>query len=456
MGSRQDDTIAALATPPGAGALAVIRLSGPAALAVADRAFRGPSPLSSAPGHSVHVGRLLAEDDTLLDDVVAVLFRAPRSFTGEDLVEISCHGGPLLAARALRSLLARGARPADPGEFTRRAFLNGRMDLAQAEAVAALIAAGSDRARRASLDQLHGGLSRRVEALRTDLLALCGRLELNLDFAEERIDIAKNSDVVGEIQLVIGAIGRLLAGWTAGRLIRDGFRVAIAGNTNAGKSSIFNRLLESDRAIVTPHPGTTRDMLEENALIRGFLFTLRDTAGIRETTDPVELEGIRRAESAIRQADILMVVADATLPDAGRHLHGWAELGAGKPVVQVWNKVDLLPPGTLAGAPAGVVPVSARTGSGIDLLRERLVHEASRMAGGVADGEAAVNERHRAALERALRSLELALESASQERPQEFVAMDLRGALNSIAEITGEITTDEILDGIFSRFCIGK
>jgi tRNA modification GTPase len=455
MRPRQDDTIAALATPPGAGALAVVRLSGPAAVAIAGAAFRGSSPLSAAPGHTVHVGRFLGAGGALLDDVVLTLFRSPRSYTGEDLVEITCHGGPLPAAGILRALVAGGARQADPGEFTRRAFLNGRMDLAQAEAVAGLIAAGSERARRSALDQLHGALSRRIAAARDALLTLCGRLELNLDFVEDDIDIATNSYIEGEISNSITDLSALLQGYAAGRLLREGFRVAIVGPPNAGKSSIFNRLLESDRAIVTPHAGTTRDMLEENVGIGGYLFRLRDTAGLRRTEDPVELEGIRRAEEAAGNADVLLVVRDASVEVRGKA--GSAGTARGGEVIRVLNKADLLPsppPGPVSSN--GELVVSAKTGLGVEALREALVKAAGSLTAGGAESELAINERHRGALERTIESLRLAAESAGENRPQEFVAVDLRAALNHLAEITGEVTTDQILDGIFSRFCIGK
>jgi tRNA modification GTPase len=457
MRSRQDDTIAARATPPGAGALAVIRLSGPAALGIADDVFRGASPLSASRGYAAHFGRMLSETGTELDDVVATVFRCPLSYTGEDMVEFSCHGGSLMAARALRALIACGARQADPGEFTRRAFLNGRMDLAQAEAVAELIAAGSERGQRASLEQLHGALSRRIARLKQDLVDTCGLLELNLDFIEEKIEIINNEEIADKIANVMTDIEGILGAYSGGRRLREGLAVSIVGPTNAGKSSIFNRLLSADRAIVTPQAGTTRDMLEENISIGGYLFRLRDTAGMRATIDIVEREGMKRSEIAISTADILLVVSDCAAEKPAT-TKSWVEnISSGQIVINLLNKVDLVGGSDGVKSPHSVsVCVSALTGEGFDTLKDRLVASASELTGSADENGISVNERHRGALERALGALAMAHFSARGGISHEFVAMDLRGALTHLAEVTGEITTDEILESVFSFFCIGK
>ncbi len=312
MVPRLDDTIVAIATPAGEGALAIVRLSGKHALEIADRLFTGRVSLSTVAGFTIHHGRARFPGGDEIDEVLASVFRGPRSFTGEDSVEFSCHGGMLVTHLILDGALAAGARRAEPGEFTRRAFLNGRMDLSQAEAVADLIAARTDKAVRASLDQLAGRLGTRIKALKADLLDLCASLEMDLDFSEEGIDIIAPEEVARRLSSVKTQLAEAAATFSGGRLLREGLSVPIVGKPNAGKSSLFNALLKESRAIVTHVPGTTRDFLEESISVSGILLRLIDTAGLRTPGDVVEAEGIRRTMDMVGRGDIILVAEDVT------------------------------------------------------------------------------------------------------------------------------------------------
>ena len=305
------DTIAAVATPPGEGAIAVIRISGPDAIAIGGSIFRARSPLASSPGFTLHHGLIVGTDGREVDEGLAAVFRAPRSYSGEDTVEISCHGGLFVTGAVLNVVLAAGARRADPGEFTRRAYLNGKMDLSRAEAVASLISSGSERAHRASLAQLQGRLAGAVEELRSELSRLCALLEIDLDFSEEGISVVGRAEIERSIRQVKERVERLAHSFRAGKIYRDGVSVVIVGPPNAGKSSLFNALLKESRAIVTPIAGTTRDYLEESLMLEGILFRITDTAGLRKSGDPIESEGIARTMKSIEGADVVIVVADA-------------------------------------------------------------------------------------------------------------------------------------------------
>jgi tRNA modification GTPase len=464
MAGRRDDTIAAIATAAGEGALAVVRMSGASALAVADAVFRGRRPLAEAEPYTLHVGRVVDGAGEEVDDVVAGVFRAPRSYTGEDLIELTCHGGVQVSRRVLEVLLAAGARQAEPGEFTRRAFLNGKMDLAQAEAVADLIAARSERARRQSLAQLRGRLSTDVDAVRGALLDLCALLELDLDFAEEGLAVVPPADVELRIASLAERLDRLLASWSSGRLVRDGVQVVLAGLPNAGKSSLFNALLRESRAIVTAVPGTTRDALEENIVIDGVLFRVVDTAGLRETEDTVEREGVLRSRSSLQLADVVLLVVDAAAMPTAASVPPEVRIPERRvPVVVAWNKMDisgaLVEPARLAEAPdAGWlhVGVSARTGSGIAELERNLVLALGIGSADSAEGVHVASERHRAALKGALAPIRRALEGSRAGMSNELLAFELREAAAALGSICGEVTTDEILNAIFARFCIGK
>lgn len=446
------DTIAAIATPPGEGGLAVIRISGPEALAVADRCFRagrGGARLASVPSHTVHHGWVVGEAGPV-DEVLVTVLRAPRSYTREDTVEIGCHGGVMVSRQVLDAVLAAGARLAAPGEFTRRAFVNGRLDLAQAEAVADLIHARSELAARAAVAQLQGHLSARIQRLRDGLMHVLAHVEAQLDFPDEDIDPETGRALLARMESVRREIGEVLATADEGRILRHGLRVAIVGLPNAGKSSLLNRLLGEDRAIVTPVAGTTRDTLEESASIRGWPVVLVDTAGLRDGADEVEAEGIRRARLAAESAELLLHVVDAS--------RGWSpedealrSAVAGRRALVVWNKSDL---GTCAG-PDGL-PVSCRTGAGLEGLRDRIATEAGGAGETSAAARVAIGARHRDALARSAMALDRALVAMGRGDPLDLLALDLRVAVNAVGEVVGKTATDDLLDLIFGTFCLGK
>jgi len=459
-----DDTIAALATPPGEGAIAVIRLSGPRALEIADRAFRGRTPLAAARGFTVHHGRIVAPGGEELDECLATVFRSPRSYTGEDVVEVSCHGGFFVPGAVLDALVRSGARHAAPGEFTRRAFLNGKMDLSRAEAVAALIAARSDRARRASLAQLHGRLAGAVGELRDGMKSLCALLELDLDFAEEGLSVVKREEIVRKIGLIRARLEEMAGSFRQGRMYRDGISVVITGPPNAGKSSLFNALLKESRAIVTPVPGTTRDFLEESVMLGGILFSLRDTAGIRVAEDPVESAGIARAVESARGADIIVIVTEAgSAAGEAERVSRFLPLDDGHEVIFVTNKIDLVPgkpPGVsrmeLGGRARTHVALSALTGGGVHALSEEMLNVVGSSGFSSDESLCVLSERHAASLLKGAGLLEGALRSLESGLTNEFVALDLREAVSALGEITGDVTSEDVLNSIFAEFCIGK
>jgi tRNA modification GTPase len=463
------DTIAAIATPLGEGGISVIRISGNQAINIAEKVFKGKTRLMAAQTHTAHFGRVLDAQGNVIDEVVVTLFLAPNSYTGENTAEISCHGGVFVTKRILELILKERARHADPGEFTKRAFLNGKLDLSQAEAVADLIHARSDVAHRTSVRQLEGLLSDRIRRLRSSLIDSIGLLELELDFAEEGLEFVDKKRFRQSVGETIEEIDRLLGSFGAGRIYREGVKVVIAGPPNAGKSSLLNALLESNRAIVTDIPGTTRDTIEETVSIEGISFKLVDTAGLRETHDIVEREGVRRTEEEARTSDIVLLVIDAS-KSAGNtdqaRLEEFVGGVASKAEKQIFvlNKSDL-PQKPLSqvlgslpkGQDAKHVEVSARTGSGLDRLQKVLVETA--FSGKQRGNEATAtvtNLRHFEALRRAKESLALSLDSLDHRQSNEFVSLDLRNALDCLGEVTGEVTSEEILNNIFSKFCIGK
>jgi tRNA modification GTPase len=463
-----NDTIAAIATPLGEGGISVVRVSGPTAIEIAARGFRGHE-LGKARSHTAHVGNFVDGQGNPVDEVVALVFRSPTSYTGEDTVELSCHGGLLVTRRLLESLLSYGARMAEPGEFTKRAFLNGKMDLLQAEAVADLIHAGSERARNSSLAQLEGRLSSRIRAVRDKLVEVLGLLELELDFVEDHMEFIDKNRVGENIEASIGELKLLADTYQTGKVIREGIKVVLAGAPNVGKSSILNNLLNENRAIVTEIPGTTRDVIEEAITIDGLLFRLVDTAGLRATDDPVEREGVRRTEAQADTSDVLMLVLDGSKPLTNNDVTQVRRLLELKPsshrqCLIVINKSDL-PQATngelttkipeLTGQP--VINVSALTNDGMDALKRHLVSTAIHGADLAAEGSVTVTSlRHYTSLTKSNDSLKLALATLRSGGSSEFVAVDIRAALDCLGEIIGEVTSEDILNSIFSRFCIGK
>lgn len=438
------DTIAALATPFGAGAVAMVRVSGPEALALAEAVFRGNRGATGlAPGR-VSRGRIV-RGGTVVDEVLMTVFRSPRSYTGEDVVEISGHGGVVVAQSVLRTVLEAGARPAEPGEFTRRAFLNGKMDLTQAEAVMDLISARGEASARAASAQLEGRLGKQVGDLREEALTALAHLEAFIDFPEEGIDPEGGRALLGRVDLLASGVERLLSTTDEGRMLREGVRLVIHGEPNAGKSSLLNLLVGYDRAMVSEIPGTTRDSIEENLTLRGIPFRIIDTAGLRESDDPLELEGIRRARLHLEKADVAVRVLDAA---AGPVL---GEMNAGE--VRVLNKIDLWGDRPV---PVGVVPMCCLDGRGLEKLVAAVVEKTELRHLEDFGDAVAINARHQHCLREAGVRLAAARRSLEGGEPPELTSVELRSVVEALGEITGGVDTEEVLGRIFSTFCIGK
>ncbi|HKW14180.1 MAG TPA: tRNA uridine-5-carboxymethylaminomethyl(34) synthesis GTPase MnmE [Candidatus Krumholzibacteria bacterium] len=451
------DTIAALATPVGESGIAVIRISGPQALDVLSRVMRQPSgrPFEAWEHRRLYHGYFVETSEARVDEVMASVMRGPDSYTGEDVVEISCHGGLAVVQRVLEVLFGQ-VRPAEAGEFTRRAFLNGKIDLIQAEAVADLIHARTEVQRVAAERQLSGELSRRIDALADDMLVLLGDLEARIDFIEEGIEALDPPRALGRIEAQRGALDELLASAPMARVLRDGFRVVIAGPVNAGKSSLFNRLLGESRAIVTEIPGTTRDVLRETLVIDGVPFVLHDTAGLRQhTTDRVEQLGMGRTTDAVGQADLVLFVIDGSekFPAATSPQQSLGGLDATRSIVLI-NKADL--PARTNGGVAGL-HVSALTGAGLDELRATMVARTGALdLARMARERSVLNARLVRLLEDERQKLTELAEMLRHSEPMELVAEKAREALSLYEEATGRRYHDGLLDVIFSRFCIGK
>jgi tRNA modification GTPase len=462
-----DDTIAAIATPLGEGGLAVLRLSGAEALVIADKIFvpEGKKALkpSAAPTHTIHFGKVVREGK-VIDEVLLSVLRAPRTFTREDTVEISSHGGILPAKLVLDTLLANGARMAEPGEFTRRAFLNGRIDLAQAEAVADLIHSRTELALAAANEQLAGKLSQRINHLRDDLLHTLAHVEAHIDFPDEDIAPDTKEQLLKRLEDGVNFIGELLRTANEGQILRRGIRAAIVGRPNSGKSSLLNQLLGRDRAIVSSIPGTTRDTIEETANIRGLPVVFIDTAGLRETRDEIEVEGIRRSRQSLAQAELILHVLDAGEPLTAEDQSYLTEF-AGKKRILVRNKTDLpaqwqWPPrfnGNFDTANlTSPVDVSCATGKGIESLKDAIKET---IWSGEVKAEmlqVMINSRHQDALNRARTAAQRSIEALRGNATLELVALDLRIAVAAVGEIVGKTTTEDLLDSIFGQFCIGK
>ncbi len=452
-----DDTIVAVATPPGVGALGVVRLSGDSALGIGSRVLVKPSgepySLEDLPSHTVHYAYLVdPRRGERIDEVLFTLFKAPRSYTTQDMVEVTCHGGPLILEKALEAFIEAGARLARPGEFTMRAFLLGRMDLTQAEAVADLIESLSDQGRRAAMDQLRGRLSRELEAVASRLRKVLVELEAAIDFPEEGLE--PSPGLMDEVKGALENVAELMATYREGRVLREGVRVAIVGLPNVGKSSLFNALVGEDKAIVTAQPGTTRDVVEARVVFRGRLFLFMDTAGFRSAGDEAEEEGVRRALRAMEDADLVLLVLDVSRPleEGDRILLE----KRGKRTLVVVNKVDLpfaWEPGKLD---LGAFLVSAKMGRGLEELKEALVSRAFQEGTGEQERVLITNARHYHALVRTREALDRCLDAWEEGLGTDFLASDVREALTALGEITGETTPEDVLDAIFGRFCIGK
>ena len=462
MQHKFDNTICAPATARG-GAISVIRVSGDDAIACVDRIFRGRTSLSAADGYTLHYGTVVEPDGTTLDDVVVSVFRAPHSYTGENATEIACHGSDYIISRILALLLQNGAKMAVPGEFTQRAFLHGKMDLSQAEAVADLIAAQTSASHRIALKQLKGGFSRELAGMRAELLHLASLLELELDFSEEDVEFADRSQLRELVGTVLSHCEKLIESFRLGNAIKNGVPVAIVGNTNAGKSTLLNALLGEDRAIVSDIPGTTRDTVEETFTLGGVLFRFIDTAGLRESSDTIERIGIERAYEKIAAAQIILAVLDLTAPLADIQASAEAIASRVTPVQQLiflLNKSDNVSAEACEAACTALPPfphhcISAKNGAGLDELKKALAATWQQLDT-ASETTLVTNARHLEALQNAasaLRRVQTGLQSAI---PADLVAQDLRESLYHLGSIVGEVSNNEILANIFEHFCIGK
>lgn len=463
-----ESTICAIATPPGQGGLGIVRVSGPVAISLVDRLFQGRKPLAGQAGFTVQHGFLRdRKTGESIDEVLVTVFRAPHSYTGEDLVEVSTHGGGVVLSRVIAALTADGANPAAPGEFTLRAFLNGRIDLTQAEAVGDLITAKTETSANAAMALLRGELQARISRARESLIAVLARVEIGIDFSDEDLPVQEADDLIERLQDAADQVTRLLEGYRRGRILRDGFTVVLAGPANVGKSTLFNRLTQDDRAIVTDIPGTTRDILREYINLDGWPVCLVDTAGLRESLDLVESIGIGKTAEALIRADGILWMIDANLEYEDQKPP--MEVIAGSiPYLVVANKIDKHPTTdprgdstgewSLAKGRAGLspIPLSAKDGTGMD----RLLAEIRGWIAGADKSRSAetvaINDRHRAALLRGQESLNRAIDALRGNRDLEIVAFETKSASATLGEITGETTTEEILGEIFGSFCVGK
>jgi tRNA modification GTPase len=449
--SLTEDTIAALATPLGFGAISIIRVSGEKAIETIDTIFIGKVKLEKAKSHTVHYGNIF-DSDEMIDDVLISIFRAPNSYTGEDSVEISTHGNPLIANKILELLTRSNIRLAEPGEFTKRAFLNNRMDLSQAEAVADVISSHTEASLRGARNQLNGLLSRKVDELRTSLLNVSSFVELELDFAEEDLKFIEKKELIKRINNIQAEIVSLLSTYSFGRIIRDGVNVALVGIPNVGKSSLLNYILKESRAIVSEIPGTTRDIIREEVSIEGILFKLYDTAGIRFSENQIELEGINRSIDAVKNADLVLYINDVEQEFDQVLFEEILLLNDKKNILTILNKIDK----GYNGATQYDISLSALTGEGIMGLLDTMKNHALGTSNFSEKTAIVSNLRHYQCLSRANENLIKASDSAKNNMSGEFVSVDLRNAINSLGEIIGEVTSEDILNNIFTKFCIGK
>lgn len=448
-----DETIAAIATPPGEGGVAIIRISGEQALNVADKVFSGP--IHKYLSHTAHYGQICDRQGKHVDDVIALIFLGKRSYTGEDTVEIHCHGGGLITRRVLDVVIEAGARPARPGEFTFKAFMNGKLDLAQAEAVQELISAKNEHALNAAENQLKGGLSEKISAFQKDLTEAAAILEAWVDFPEEGLEFASMDDITGMIDGVIVRMKQLKATFHDGKIIHDGVSMCLIGCPNVGKSSLMNALLEKDRAIVSHIPGTTRDIVEDQLRLNGLNLRLIDTAGIRESDEIIEQEGIRRSKEAMGSADLILLVLDLTKPIAHEEITLMQIVPKAKTIL-VWNKADL----PHADLPQCDFPysakISAKSKSGLSELRQ-VIDKVIWENGPPSREEIVItNIRHQEALSSAIDACQAVVDGLQQGISPEFISFEMRQCLMSLGKIIGKNISEDILSAIFSRFCIGK
>jgi tRNA modification GTPase len=450
-----DEPIVALATAQGISAIAVIRLSGKDAIAIAQKVFKGKD-LTKQASHTIHFGTL-HDGEKNIDEVLVSVFREPNSFTKENAVEISCHGSPVVVKEIIKALLKNGARLATPGEFTKRAFLNGRFDLAQAEAVADMINAETDNALQAALNQMRGGFSREIQHLREELIHFASLIELELDFGEEDVEFAKRDDLKKLIHRIQSYLQSLIRSFDQGNVIKNGIPTVIAGKPNAGKSTLLNALLNEEKAIVSEIPGTTRDVIEDEMILGGISFRFMDTAGLRDTSDIVEALGIERTRESLRKASLILYLFDlskSSLDDIHHEENEIKKLNV--PFLKVGNKIDQAEPGLVKKLEnEDFILISASQKKNIQQLKDKILSRFQ--ISEVKQGDVLVtNLRHYQGLKQTDESLSRVLTGMDTGITGDFLAMDIRQALHYLGEITGQVTTDDLLANIFSKFCIGK
>lgn len=445
-----EDTIAAIITPAGVGAVSVIRVSGNDAFKIADKIFIGKIKPSFAQTHTIHHGKILSSNSEAIDDVLLAIFKSPNSYTGEDVVEISFHGSPVIAQKIMLLLFENKIRSAEPGEFTKRAFLNNKLDLAQAEAVASIINARTNASLRGARNQLDGILSRAVNMLRSKIINAVSLVELELDFAEEDLEFIERAKLLEMILEIKTELEKLLATYSFGRILRDGYNIALVGEPNVGKSSLLNYILKENRAIVSDIPGTTRDVIREEVSIDGILFRFFDTAGIRTATDEIELEGVTRTRKIIEEADLVILIEDAASIPSEKILDE-IKLIDNSHILKIKNKVDLIEKRN-----ENEIFISAKTGEGIHRLFE-IIKDKIGFAENYTEQSAVISsERHYNVMKFCIENLMSAETSVNNKLSGEFISVDLRKSADSLGEIIGIVTTDDILNNIFSKFCIGK
>ena len=447
-----EDTIAAVATPTGIGAISIVRVSGSKAISIVDSVFIGKDKLKKVQSHTIIYGKIIDDDGNLIDDVLVSVFRNPHSYTGEDSIEISTHGNPLISQKIIELLIKKGVRIAEPGEFTKRAFLNNRLDLAQAESVVDIINSRTDASLRGARNQLDGILSKKIGELRELLINASSFVELELDFAEEDVEFIDKKELLERLNKIRSEIDKLLNTYSFGRLMRDGVNVTIVGIPNVGKSSLLNYILKESRAIVSHVPGTTRDVIREDVSIDGILYRLYDTAGIRISEDEVEKEGVLRSREAVKNADIVLFINDTEQKFAYDLLEDINILTSQEKIISVINKIDV-PHETLEHAD---VYISALNGEGIENLFVKLKEKSIGNSNYSEKSAVVSNVRHYQCLRKARESLSNAEYSINNGFTGEFISVDLRNAENFLGEIIGEVTSDDILNNIFMKFCIGK
>ncbi|MEO8398480.1 MAG: tRNA uridine-5-carboxymethylaminomethyl(34) synthesis GTPase MnmE [Ignavibacteriaceae bacterium] len=447
-----EDTITALATPSGIGAISVIRMSGPDSFETIDSIFRGKNKILDSASHTIHYGKIIDETNNLIDDVLVSVFKNPNSYTGEDSVEISTHGNPYITKKIIELLVEKGIRLAEPGEFTKRAFINNKIDLAQAEAVADVISARTEASLKGARNQLDGILSKKVRSLRDSLINTSSFVELELDFAEENVEFINLIELEKRIDNIAIEIDQLLKTYSFGKVIRDGVNVALVGQPNVGKSSLLNYILKESRAIVSKIPGTTRDVIREDVSIDGILFRLFDTAGIRISEDEIEIEGVKRSREVVSNSDLVLFINDVEQNNSNEILDEISTLTSKEKVIKILNKIDINNNSNIAAD----VKISALTGEGIETLFSYLKEKVFGNSNYSEKSAIVSNLRHFHCLKKAKENLLQAKDSINKKLSGEFISVDLRNASDSLGEIIGEVTSDDILNNIFTKFCIGK